>query len=249
MRKKPSEAIRALRKTLGLTQAEFAVMIGASKDAVVSWETGRNQLSAAFARRIALVTGVDGRMLQLGVGVPFSNSASGEAKAYTAEDFERHRQTEWGGTGEEGARRQLEHCHDTMELLLRAAARAGGEKIRHRLPGVMDSFIQWCQSTREDFQLGPQIDEQLAKRRRRAGVTQECRDWRAMARGDAEALKAAGFKDDPTKGDRDTLRLELKLVPEWSPGRSMKWPRPAAMKLAGGKAKKLKAESRKPRKR
>ena len=33
-----NEAVRALRKTIGLNQAEFAEMIGASKDAVVSWE-------------------------------------------------------------------------------------------------------------------------------------------------------------------------------------------------------------------
>ena len=70
-----NKAVRALRKIIGLTQAEFAVMIGASKDAVVSWEIGRNELSATFARRIALVTGVDGRTLRLGVSVPFSQEA------------------------------------------------------------------------------------------------------------------------------------------------------------------------------
>ena len=35
-----NEAVRTLRKIIGLTQAEFAVMVGVSKDAVVSWETG-----------------------------------------------------------------------------------------------------------------------------------------------------------------------------------------------------------------
>ena len=70
-----NEAVRALRKIIGLTQADFAVMIGVSKDAVVSWEIGRNELSATFARRIALVTGVDGRMLRLGVSGPVSQEA------------------------------------------------------------------------------------------------------------------------------------------------------------------------------
>jgi hypothetical protein len=46
-----------------------------------------------------------------------------------------------------------------------------------------------------------------------------------------EKLAAAGFGDDPTKGDLDKLRLELDLVPGWSPGRSMKWPKPAVMRL------------------
>jgi len=233
MTKKPNEAVRALRKIIGLTQDEFAVMLGVSKDAVTSWETGRNQLSATFARRMELVTGVDGRMLRLGVSVPFTGVASGEARIYTAEDFERHRQTEWGGTDEASARRQLEYCHDTMELLLLAATRAGGEKERRRLPGLVDSFIQWCKGAREDFKLGPQIDEELAKRGQRAGMTQAYRDWRAMARGEGAKLAAAGFQDDPTKGERDELRLELELVPGWTPGRSMKWPKPAMMKLRG----------------
>ena len=234
MKKQPNEAIRALRKVIGRTQVEFAVMIGVSKDAVVSWEIGRNQVSATFARRIALVTGVDGRMLRLGVSVPFCNEASGEARVYTAEDFERHQQTEWGRADEESARRQLEHCHDTMELLLLAAVQPGQDGIRHRLPGVMDSFMQWCESTREDFKLGPQIDEQLERRRFKAGMTQEYRDWRAMARGNAKGLKAAGFQDDPSK-NKEALRLEVELVPGWAPGRSMRAPKPAIMKLASGK--------------
>ena len=44
----PNQAVRALRKIIGLTQAEFAVMLGVSKDAVVSWEIGRNELSVTF---------------------------------------------------------------------------------------------------------------------------------------------------------------------------------------------------------
>ena len=226
MKKQPNQAIRALRKIIGQTQAEFAGMIGVSKDAVVSWETGRNQLSATIARRIGLVTGVDGRMLHLGVSVPVSQAADGHV--YTAEDFRRHEQTEWG---EEAGARRREYCVDTLELLLRAAAQPGGEKIRARLPGVMDSFLQWCERTREDFQLGPQIDAQLETRRRKVGMTQPVHYWRRMNLENPEGLKASGYVEDPAKGDREELRLELELVPGWSPGRSMKWPKPAIMKL------------------
>ena len=155
-RLQPNEAVRALRKIIGLTQAEFAVMIGASKDAVVSWEIGRNELSATWARRIALGTGVDGRTLRLGVSVPFSQSE--DAHLYTKEDFERHQQTEWSSTEEAQAER-LARCQDTLELLFRAAARADGDPPRQRLPGLMDSFMQWCESAREDFKLGPALDE------------------------------------------------------------------------------------------
>ena len=42
-----------LRKEMRLTQAKFAEVIGMSKDAVASWETGRNQISASSALRMA----------------------------------------------------------------------------------------------------------------------------------------------------------------------------------------------------
>lgn len=228
-----NEAVRALRKIIGLTQAEFAVMIGASKDAVVSWETGRNELSETFARRIALATGVDGRSLRLGVSVPFSGAP--EAKVYTKADFERHQQSELGST-EEAAKRRLEYCLDTLTLLFEAAARASADKAGQRWPGLLDSFRQWGDSAREDFKLGPALDGLLEERRFRAGMTQEYRDWRAMARGNPEGLAAAGFKDEPGKGDHEELRLEPELVPEWAPGQSMKPPKPAKMKLAAGPA-------------
>ena len=219
-------AVRVLRKTIGLTQAEFAEMLRVSKDAVVSWELGRNELSATFARRIALVTGVDGHTLRLGVSVPFSQDA--DAHVYTKEDFERHQRTEWSSTEEAQAER-LARCQDTLELLYRAAARTDGDPPRQRLPGLMDSFMQWCEGAREDFKLGPVIDEQLAQRRFRAGMTQEYRDWRAMARGDPEGLKAEGFKDDPSQGTRKNCGWNWGLVPGWAPGRSMKPPKPAIM--------------------
>lgn len=233
MKTQPNEGIRALRKIIGLTQAEFAVMIGASKDAVVSWENGRNELSETFARRIALATGVDGRSLRLGISVPFS--AGEDAHAYTKEDFDRHQRTELG-LSEEAAVQRREHCLDTLMLLFEAAAEASKDKGGQRWPGLLDSFMQWGESARDDFKLGPALDALLEKRRFRAGVTQEYRDWRAMARFDPAALKAAGFKDNPKMGDREELRLELDLVPEWAPGRSMKPPRPAKMKWAGTRA-------------
>ena len=224
-----NEVVRALRKMIGLTQAEFADMLGVSKDAVVSWEIGRNELSATWARRIALVTGVDGRTLRLGVSVPFSQAE--DAHVYTKEDFERHQRTEWSVTEEAQAER-LARCQDTLELLFGAAGRSDGDPPRQRLPGLMDSFMQWCERAREDFKRGSAIDEELAQRRFRAGMTQEYRDWRAMARGNAAGLKAAGYPDDPSQGDKEELRLELELVPGWAPGRSMKPPRPAVMTLA-----------------
>ena len=42
-----------LRKELGMTQAQLATMIGMSKDAVTSWECGRNQMRSTSALRIS----------------------------------------------------------------------------------------------------------------------------------------------------------------------------------------------------
>ena len=52
-----------------------------------------------------------------------------------------------------------------------------------------------------------------------------------------------GFKDDPTKSDKENLRLEAETVPVWMPGRSMRgsqvgWPDafpPADSALANGR--------------
>jgi hypothetical protein len=109
-----------------------------------------------------------------------------------------------------------------------------GGRVRRRLPGVMDSFMQWCESARENFKLGLQIDEQLAQRPFKVGMTQTYGEWRAMARVDPAALVEAGFKDDPNKGDGEELRLELSAVPGWAPGRSMRPPKPAVINAGLG---------------
>ncbi len=146
----------------------------------------------------------------------------GDLRFYTRQDFEQHRAAEWGRSDEQAAQRHLERCVDALELLLRAAAKPGGGKVRDRLPGLVDSFVQWCEEARENFQLERGIDEQLEQRKFKAGVTLSYGEWRRMARRDPEALKAAGFKDDRRKGDKTQLRLELALAPGWAPGRSMR---------------------------
>jgi len=233
MTTEPNLAIKELRRIIGRTQSEFAAMIGASKDTVASWETGRNKLSPQFARRIAFATGVDGDALLRGyTTVFFDHPLTGE-KIYTAEDFESYRKTLRGRSDEAGAKHHLKHCQDALELLLMAATKASGGKVRYRLPSVLDSFIEWCDRTREDFKLGELIDEQLAKREFKVGMTMTYREWRRMMKADPAALAAAGFKDDHRKPDEAELRLELKVVPGWAPGRSMHPPKPAEMIAVG----------------
>lgn len=94
-----------------------------------------------------------------------------------------------------------------------------------RLPGVVGSFIQWCQQTREDFELGDGIDAQLAQRKRVEVFNRSYAQWRMMAKEQPHAARMRGFKDDPKRGDQEMLSLGLETVPMWTPGYDMRDPK------------------------
>ena len=50
-------AMFRLRMETGLNQGKFAAVIGMSKDAVASWETGRNEISESSALRMSAQLG------------------------------------------------------------------------------------------------------------------------------------------------------------------------------------------------
>jgi len=59
------ELVDRVRQELGLTQAEFAVRVGVSRDAVASWACGRNPVTDASLRRLSVRLGrnlVDGTL-------------------------------------------------------------------------------------------------------------------------------------------------------------------------------------------
>ena len=93
MKTRPNRAIRELRNIIGRTQGEFAAMIGASKDAVASWETGRNRLSEPFARRMALATGVDAKALMRGRGALTCYVSLSGRQPFSQATFEQYRGT------------------------------------------------------------------------------------------------------------------------------------------------------------
>ena len=221
MTNQTNKTIRELRRILGLTQGEFATLIGASKDTIASWETGRNPLSPPLARRIALVTGVDERSL-LKSGGELRAKYGFPPKRYTVEEFKQYRKRFWGQSAAESVRRQWRPCADTLELLFMAAAAGNAESGPVRLPGVVDSFIQWCQQTREDFGLGPAIEAALATRKGTLELTHSYRQWREMAKEDPAMARRMGFKDNPKRKDEESLSLKMETVPEWMPGTSMR---------------------------
>ena len=95
-------------------------------------------------------------------------------------------------------------------------------KVRHRLPGVVDSFIQWCERAREDFQLSEEIEAQLRQRKAKLVLNHTYRQWRAMQKDDPTMCRMMGFKDDPRKSDSENLQLGAETIPIWRPGHPMR---------------------------
>jgi DNA-binding XRE family transcriptional regulator len=221
MKTKPNKALKELRRVIEKTQGEFAAMIGASKDTVVSWERGRNGLSETFARRISLATGVEAKGLVRGTLPLMSYIALAGREPYTAQRFEQHRETYWGRSDEEAARQHAGNCADALELLFVAASEPE-HKVRYRLPAVVDSFIEWCERAREDFHLEAGIEKQLGKRKSKVVITHRYSEWRRMQKEDPGACRFMGFKDDPRKGGEECLTLTAEGIPIWRPGLGMR---------------------------
>jgi transcriptional regulator with XRE-family HTH domain len=224
MKPKRNEALRELRRIIGVPQGEFAAMIGASKDAVASWEIGRSRLSPPFARRIAQATGADQKPLLRGRGpvttyIPFKGHPP-----FTLATFAQHRSTYWGRSAESAARLHHKNSTDALGLLFLAAAQPAGGKRPCRLPAVVDSFIQWCEQTRKDFQLEAEVNAQLDLRKEKVVVNHSYGQWRAMQKEDPVACRFMGFKDNPEKRDEENLRLVAEVPPIWWPGRPMRPP-------------------------
>jgi transcriptional regulator with XRE-family HTH domain len=221
-RMKTENRIRALRKVIGRTQAEFAMMIGASKDAVASWETERNRLSPQFAKRIEFATGVDAGSLLASSGVLKGRDQSGRLAAYTRELFNQQLRTQMGTSDGVNARGHAKNCADALALLFVAAAQPVRGNKGQRLPAVVQSFIQWCEATRKDFRLEKEIDAQLRQRPGELALTHTWGQWRRMQKEDPAMCRAMGFRNDPRKPDGESLTLEIVTVPVWTPGYPMR---------------------------
>jgi transcriptional regulator with XRE-family HTH domain len=221
MKTKLHTALRQLRTLTGQTQAEFAEMIGASKDTVVSWDVGRNKLSRAFARRIAIATGVDEESLLRG-GPLMASGHPAESAPFTAETFARHRSTTWGRSDEAAARHHLAHCADALGLLFRAAARPAEGRDRKQLPALLAAFQQWCEEAATDFGLREGIEAQLMERTFKIGREDTYGSLRRLAKEAPAQAEALGFQDDPSKPDDEKIFIGAEARPDWTPGACMK---------------------------
>ena len=234
MKSKRNKAIRELRKAIGQSATEFGAMVGASHFTVTSWELGRKRLTPRFARQIATATGAHAEQLLRGQ-VPLTTYALGKGQhPLTAETFEAHRKSYWGRSDEAAARKHWHYCADALRLVFVAAAGPCGDKGRHPLPAVLDSFVQWCEQAREDFQLEPRIQEQLGQRKRKFSMNKSYREWREMQKEDPDICRAMGFKDNPKKPANAYLELSMDTVPLWQPGLPMRGLVPDETETAGG---------------
>ena len=231
MKTRPNQTVRELREILGQTQAEFAAMIGASKDTVVSWENGRNKLSPQFARRLWFATGAEIETLLSGRGGVTTSGHPASRQPYTVEAFARHRKTNWGRSDEAAVRHHLKHCVDALRMLFLASIRPADGQERRQLPAVLAAFSQWCEQTRLDFHLEEQIQAQLEQRKFKLGHTHTYGEWRAAYKESPAAFEAAGFKDDPTKSDDEELFVGHEARPDWTPGVCMKGPIPGRTRI------------------
>jgi hypothetical protein len=178
----------------------------------------------AHPGRIAVAPGVNEESLLEGNGPPAVRLPVVGARPYTVEDFARHQKTQ-ARSVEIWAREDLGNCEETLGLIFEAAlAGLGVLRRRERVLGVLQSFKEWGDGVRRDFELGEEIDKELDRRRGKMDVGLTYGQWRQMARRDPRYARALGFKDDPEKGEEELLRLEVAVRPGWAPGRRMKLP-------------------------
>jgi len=74
-----AERIRWLRAKLGLSQKEFANLVGKSLRTVQRWESGEVTIPKSVLRHIANTTGVSLEWLETGKGSPFKQEPNPEA--------------------------------------------------------------------------------------------------------------------------------------------------------------------------
>jgi transcriptional regulator with XRE-family HTH domain len=152
-RREGNASLRQLRTIVGRTQAEFAALVGVSTDTVISWENGRNRLSAAKARSIHMATGARATELLEGKGQVRNMSGA----PFSAEDFQNWHDTYLEATDAVRAEYFAKEGSIFLWLLFQAAAKPGPGKLKNRLPAIWISFLEWAEETADNCRLRPEI--------------------------------------------------------------------------------------------
>src|ERR1039458_943391 len=168
MKTKPNKTVAKLREILGKTQAQFAVMLGVSRDTIVSVENGRNRLRPGLAYRIHIATGVNQVNLLENTGVLMTGDQDPYGRGiseYTRESFEEWRNNVFYEGDDPAGRKKtaqyfFDHLKGRIEVLLIAATRPG-LKGRDRFPAVMQSLEGWIAAVYRGFEVAKEGDEVL----------------------------------------------------------------------------------------
>jgi transcriptional regulator with XRE-family HTH domain len=81
---KPNEALKTLRRAMGIKQSDFADLVHFSPSQIASVESGRRSASPEFAWQIAAITGVSAKSIEEGTGKPLD----WRGQAYSAKSYE-----------------------------------------------------------------------------------------------------------------------------------------------------------------
>jgi len=180
--KNSGQLVAQLRKTIGKSQSQFAVLVGVSKYAIIAVENGRNKLSKSLARRIQIATGA--KILDENIRFePVSYLPVAESPGKLTPEAAKFLRSRWDGTGkfddlytrkdfeqwranffpssDETARKSFDKIKQWVEFIFKAAAKPGVAGNRDRLPAVYQSLVEWLNETRENLKLEKEVDDIL----------------------------------------------------------------------------------------
>jgi transcriptional regulator with XRE-family HTH domain len=231
MQTEPNRTVTQLRKIIKKTQEQFALMLGVSKDTIVSVENGRNRLTPRLAKRIHIATGAlpDSLLENKGNLLARAYELHGPAVPYTKGYFDQWRRISVGSlddnqaTRDRSAERMFDLTKDRIEVLLVAATRSGLSG-RDRFPAVLQSLDEWIDTVYHDFGLAAEVDAVIRERTYEKGkgkfTVAEVRE--CIAAGGPYHFK---FKDSKKLKGTDEVELEYEFYHKWTDTYSS-FPRP-----------------------
>jgi DNA-binding XRE family transcriptional regulator len=185
MKQKPvvAQKLALLRELIHKSQAQFAALVGVSKETIISVENGRNQLSKKLALRIFICTGANlltdettGKWLQPDL-VPGEGYDLSSFAAFTKST------AEVGLSGGGFYREKLSRWLDVLFKATEHKALAGNP---HTDSSLAASLFEWIHEQRNTLKLGPEMDRILEEETRK--VHREC-DYVGMLRQNPDEVK------------------------------------------------------------
>lgn len=164
-----NKSMTSLRAILGLTQSEFAKLIGVSLDTIKSIESGRQNLTRNVWLRIRCATGASLGKSQLrfempSLFIPFTDGRidcmhpiDGKTE-YSKAHYEHHCKI-WNGSSENCKKAAKEWAEILEKLFIEAAKPAPGGRVKFRFFAAQSSLAEWYWETIKKFGLKIEHDD------------------------------------------------------------------------------------------